>query len=69
LRQNLTFLTSVLPPGSQSLFTGHVRKYGTHLGIPIVCPHCEEKPSKFVPQHARWRWLTFHLATRHKGGR
>jgi hypothetical protein len=64
-RTNLTFLRSVLPAGSQSLFIARARKYGNHIGVPIVCPHCEAKPEKHVPQHARWRWLSDHIVSRH----
>jgi hypothetical protein len=32
-----------------------------------VCPHCDDKPGREIPPHARWRWLTFHIATRHAG--
>ena len=60
---NSTFLRGCLPPGSQTLYTA--RKYGNHIGIPIVCPHCEDKPPKHIRQGTRWRWLTFHIATRH----
>lgn len=63
-RLNLTYLRAVLPQGSQSLYSP--RKYGNHMGIPIRCPHCDEKPPQHVKQHARWRWMSFHISTRHQ---
>lgn len=62
-RLNSIYLQGVLPANSQGLFTP--RKYGRYIGIPITCPHCSDRPPQHIPQHGRWRWLTFHIATRH----
>ena len=66
-RMNMTYLRGCLPPESQHLFTA--RRYGNHIGVPCVCIHCEERPPKHIKPWNRWRWLTFHIATRHSGGR
>lgn len=66
LRANLTYLQQILPENSQSLFLGHTRKYGRHLGIPIQCPACDARPPHYIPQHARWRWMAFHQMTAHR---
>jgi hypothetical protein len=63
LQLNTTYLRGLLPAGSQSLFTP--RRYGNRLGVPCVCPHCEERPPRYIPAWNRWRWLSLHIATRH----
>jgi hypothetical protein len=65
-RMNLTFLRGCLPPNSQHLLLGRVRKYGRYPGVPIECPTCNAKPPREVPQHARWRWMSFHQMTAHR---
>ena len=62
-RRSSTYLQGVLPANCQDLYTP--RKYGRYIGIPIVCPHCEDRPPKHITPHSRWRWLSFHIATRH----
>src|SRR5215469_7534975 len=63
LRKNTTYLRGLLPPDSASLYTP--RRYGNRLGIPIVCPHCDDRPPHWIRGYGRWRWMTFHIATRH----
>src|SRR5215813_12022280 len=55
LREILINLNRNLESGWQSFFSRRGR------GLAIICPHCEEKPPKTVPQHAKWRWLTTHI--------
>jgi hypothetical protein len=66
-RLSSIYLQGCLPPGSQNLYTA--RKYGNHIGIPIVCPYCGDKPPKEIRQGARWRWMAFHEMTYHRGGK
>jgi hypothetical protein len=63
LRSNMTYLRACLPENSDALFTP--RRYGNHLGVPCTCPHCDERPPREIRPWNRWRWLTFHIATRH----
>jgi hypothetical protein len=67
LRYNKTYLQSLLPPSSLGLYTP--QRYGNHLGIPIVCPTCEVRPPSHVKGYARWRWMSFHIATEHRRSR
>lgn len=65
-RLSSTFLRACLPPNSANLYTA--RKYGNHIGVPIICPRCDAKPPRHIKYNGpRWRWLAFHEMTAHKG--
>jgi hypothetical protein len=58
-------VASGMPSGAR-LYTA--RRYGNHIGVPCVCPRCDERPPKEIKPWNRWRWMTFHEMTAHKKG-
>jgi hypothetical protein len=64
LRMNTTFLRNCLPANSHGLFTP--RRFGNSLGVPCICPRCDERPPKHIKPWNRWRWMAFHEMTAHK---
>jgi hypothetical protein len=54
-----------LPSGWENFYS--VRRYGRHLGTPVVCAFCHRKATviarddgKVVRPHARWKFLAMH---------
>lgn len=61
-----TYLRSLCPPSSYGRWS-RPRKFGRNLGFQCECPTCEERPPHHIPPWNRWRWMSLHMASAHRG--
>ena len=62
-RSLLAVLQASLPKGSLDFFTPC--QVGSHGGLRIICPVCQETAPRTVKPWNRWRWMAAHIRVEH----